>query len=248
MGALYSARMCLPFNALTTLLPPAQTQTLLAEAWGIHNQSDTTGILQFLLNQGHRQLYATIQPALAQPTAQHAPGTSHPIIQTLKNLFNRRKPAPQRAGSQVTLESFAAAHGVAMHDAQMALRTWSGIMMMKHSSGIGAAEYFLPEPTAKSIAAWDAARVVHVTRMAFDAGYFDETTAWETIEQAVQLSRQHYASWRDFGIGFYYGRAFWCAITDPARPGDADNIDFWFSVEELLKTRQEKSPWNKVPF
>lgn len=98
----------------------------------------------------------------------------------------------------------------------------------------------LPDPLPSSIYGWDIARLVHVSRLAFDAQYITEDEAFAHIARAVESSRPAFASWAEFGDSFITGRAFW-ASQDVRQPIDPDIHDFQDAIKNLHKT--EGSPW-----
>jgi Protein of unknown function (DUF1266) len=57
--------------------------------------------------------------------------------------------------------------------------------------------------------AWDMARLVHVARHAFHAGFLDESEAWSYIRPAARETQRHYPSWAEYGRRFARGRTRW---------------------------------------
>jgi uncharacterized protein DUF1266 len=50
----------------------------------------------------------------------------------------------------------------------------------------------------RDLFAWDMARLVHVARHAFHAGFLDESEAWSYIRPAARETQRHYPSWAEF--------------------------------------------------
>jgi len=103
-----------------------------------------------------------------------------------------------------------------------------------------------PRRIIDSIAAWDAARVVHVSRFFLDAGYIEPEEAWSAIAEAVAMCRPEYPSWEEFQQGFLAGRAFWQSSSGgyDAMEMGRDYRRFTDCGKQLL-TRAD-SPWSRL--
>jgi hypothetical protein len=104
-----------------------------------------------------------------------------------------------------------------------------------------------PRRTVESIAAWDAARVVHVSRFIVDAGYLHPDEAWAAIDAAVQMAQPEYPSWEEFQLGFLAGRVFWQSNAGfDAQEISADFRRYTSSGKSLLS--KPDSPWLRSPW
>lgn len=225
MGAVYAADMALPMNALTARANVATAAKLLDQAWDVRVPDDVMPTYAYLLEHGHREYYAYVAP----------------LVERLKQeLTNSSSSATQRARAKELEESVPAGAVERGLDPGRALGYYTGWGASYFARGH--AELVSPLPA--SIVAWDAARVVHVSRLMFDAGLVDERTAFEAIAQAVDLSRPAYSSWREFGQAFVVGRAFWTCF-GTGRP-DASSGSLGRKVDQLLE--KEGSPWLTVPW
>ena len=64
---------------------------------------------------------------------------------------------------------------------------------------------------ARSLRAWDLARMINVTRWALASGYISEDEAWERILPVAKTLRGLYRSREDFIASYLGGRGFWGA-------------------------------------
>lgn len=65
------------------------------------------------------------------------------------------------------------------------------------------------------IMAWDAARLVHLSRLSYLAGYLDDNEAWSQILKMSPLAIGKFKDWREFALSFIIGRTFWIGEEDP---------------------------------
>jgi len=72
----------------------------------------------------------------------------------------------------------------------------------------------LPTPPAHGIAAWDLTRAVFLVRAGHTAGYLAEEEARPLLGRALELTREEYATWRQFASAYLWGFAFWQAQHD----------------------------------
>lgn len=221
LGAVYAAEGHLPVNAPTTEADPGTAQKLLAGAWDVHGPDDVDGAYAFLLHQGHRGYYALVQPRVDEVFA--APG---------------RGQAPLQREHRARLGQEAVARGLEPERADRWYVGWT-------SSAVSGGHGELPDPLPASIVAWDAARVVHLSRLLLDAGLVTPERAWAAMEEAVELARPAYAGWEEFGRAFVTGRAFWTAGTGRS-PVDTEVGAFNRAVDRLLK--DDGSPWLRLAY
>lgn len=222
LGAVYAVEGVLPINALTAEVDARTAAKPLAAGWGVHGAADVESTYDLLLSQGHRGYYAIAMPK---------------VEELYSGRLGRReaKAAGEQHVAQVRQE--ATARGL---DPDRAVASYQGWSASAQVGGHGE----LSDPLPQSIAAWDAARVVHVSRLAVDAGYVTPERAWAAIDEAVAMSRPAYASWQQFGEGFLAGRAFWSAGN--RTPLDQDLPDFKRATRRLLDT--ESSPWRTLSY
>lgn len=221
LGAVYAAEGHLPVNAPTAEADPGTARTLLSGAWDVHGPDDVDGAYAFLLHQGHRGYYALVQPRVDEVFA---------------------VPARQKAGLQrehrARIGQDAAERGLDPVRADEWYVGWT-------SSAVSGGHGELPDPLPASIVAWDAARVVHLSRLLLDAGLVAPERAWAAMGDAVDLARPAYASWAEFGRAFVVGRAFWTAGTS-RNPVDTEIGGFNRAVDRLLK--DDGSPWLRLAY
>ncbi|MGW9417067.1 DUF1266 domain-containing protein [Cellulosimicrobium funkei] len=222
LGAVYAVEGVLPINALTVEADARTAAKPLAAGWDVRGADDVERTYEFLLTQGHRGYYAIAMPK---------------VEELYSGRLSRRdaKGAADQHVAQARQE--ATARGL---DPERAVAFYQGWSASAQMGGHGE----LADPLPPSIAAWDAARVVHVSRLAVDAGFVTPERAWAAIEEAVTMSRPAYASWEQFGDGFLAGRAFWSAGN--RTPVDQDLPDFKRAVRRLLDT--ESSPWRTLSY
>lgn len=65
------------------------------------------------------------------------------------------------------------------------------------------------------ILAWDSARLVHLARLSYMAGYLNDNEAWAEILKMAPLCIGKFKDWREFALSFIIGRTFWVGEEDP---------------------------------
>ena len=220
LGAVYAVEGTLPINALTAEADARTAARPLSAGWDVSGPGDVDATYEHLLSQGHRGYYALAAPR---------------VEELFSGALSCRdaKGAAERHRGEVAQE--ATVRGLDPERAVAFYTGWSA-----SATAGGHAE--LPDPLPSSIAAWDAARVVHVSRLLVDAGFVTPERAWAAIQEAVEMSRPAYSSWREFGDGFLAGRAFWSAGN--RNPVDQDLPDFVRATRRLLDA--ETSPWVRL--
>ncbi|WP_035839275.1 DUF1266 domain-containing protein [Kitasatospora azatica] len=222
LGAVYALEAHLPINALTAEADAKTAAKVVRGPWGAVDTESARGVYQYLLGSGHRGIYQVLRPYLEE-IGQATKRSEHVAIH-------------QRATQE--LPEAARRHGL---DPEDVLRYLNG-----YTRTVYYVERSLPEKLPKSIAGWDAARVVQVSRLFLDAGFIQPEEAWAAIAQAVQLARAEHASWAEFNGGFIFGRAFWqmgMAGADGEKI-ERDVSTFQFESERLLT--REDSPWARL--
>ena len=87
----------------------------------------------------------------------------------------------------------------------------------------------------QDLLAWDTARLVHVARHAFHAGFIDQAEAWSYIRPMAGAAQSRYPSWAEYARRFGRGRLRWLTERDPT-------IDQ--AIADLL--RDPASPWRTL--
>jgi hypothetical protein len=87
----------------------------------------------------------------------------------------------------------------------------------------------------RDLFAWDAARLVHVARHAFHAGFIAEAATWSYIRPMARETQRHYPSWAEYGRRFARGRSRWLTERDET---------FDRAIAELLE--DPNSPWRQL--
>ncbi len=222
LGAVYASEGDLPINALTMETDAKTAARVLRGPWGVVDAETARETYRYLLGSGHRGAYQVVRP----------------YFEELGGAKKRSDyVAIQRRGAQ-ELPEVALRCGLVPEDV---LRYFSG-----YTNTVYEVERNLPEKHPKSIAGWDAARVVHVSRLFLDAGFIEPDEAWAAIAQAVQLARTEHSSWAEFNGGFIFGRAFWQMGLGGANAEKIarDVSTFQFNSERLLT--REDSPWVRL--
>ena len=82
--------------------------------------------------------------------------------------------------------------------------------------------------------AWDLVRVVNLARWAYLCGYISEEEMWQVMGTAAGIAHEHFASWKEYGLSFVFGRGVW-----HGEPADSE------TAYEIVSTLLEKdeSPW-----
>lgn len=88
---------------------------------------------------------------------------------------------------------------------------------------------------AKDLLAWDIARLVMVTRTAFQAEYISEEEGWAYVRDAARMAQASFSSWDDYANRYNRGRYRWSG-------GPEKTVDD--AIEFLLK--DAKSPWRTL--
>ncbi|GAA1996745.1 DUF1266 domain-containing protein [Catenulispora subtropica] len=221
LGAMYAADDVLPVNALTTECDPRSAAKILDAGWGVTDATTARDTYAFLLQGGgHRAVYTCVRGYLNAGwdlTRSDERARLEQATREIPAVAAQRGERPD-----VALRYFNAA--------------WPQRAMM---------QWHHPRRIIDSIAAWDAARVVHVSRFILDAGYLDPAEAWSAIAEATAMCRSEYASWEEFQLGFLAGRAFWQSST-----GGYDSMEMgrdyrrFTSCGKQLLTRVD-SPWRR---
>lgn len=91
----------------------------------------------------------------------------------------------------------------------------------------------LPE----TVLGWDLVRAVNVARWAFLCGYMSENEMWDTVQVTVDIAKETFHSWEEYGLSFAVGRGVWQGNTEDYET--ADEV-----ISALL--RKDESPWKQT--
>lgn len=189
----------------------------LADPWSVTSAGEATGTLNHLLAGMHAPNFAIVHP-LAQAGA----------AATARDTWTRL-PDQHRA----FLRQVATVHG--MDDLDREYDNWTQAIKFGFVN-------LLPQPLNTDATAWDLARLVHVTRLSYTAGYLDEAAAWDILARGLAETRRHYCNWRQFSAGFLTGGLFWlCYDLSQARGQTRTRL----GVIRGLHLRPD-SPWRRV--
>ncbi|WP_194924691.1 DUF1266 domain-containing protein [Catenulispora pinisilvae] len=220
LGAVYAAGDYLPINALTTAGDPHTAAKILDQSWDVNDAQSARNTYRYLLDGGHRDLYTCVRGYL--------------------NAGWDLSRADERARIEQATREIPA---LAMQRGQrpdVALNYFQSGWQYRASM-----QWYYPRRIIESIAAWDAARVVHVSRFIVDAGFLDPAEAWAAIDAAVQMARPQYPSWAEFQLGFLAGRVFWAANAGfDGQEIDADYRRYTSAGKSLLS--KPDSPWLRL--
>jgi len=222
-GAVYAVERRLPINALTMESEPKAAAVAARDVWNAVDTASARETYRNLLDVGHRPIYQLVRPYVDDV-----------LIRT------RRDNATFRARAERELPELAGRYGL---DPDMAVRCFRNYCASAHLL-----QASLPKWLPHSIVAWDAAQVVHVSRLFVDAGFIAPDEAWSTITRAVELSRPRYSSWAEFSDAFLVGRAFWhmgAERFDALKT--AQDIEIFADAAGHLLARTD-GPWRRLPW
>ncbi|WP_399096268.1 DUF1266 domain-containing protein [Streptomyces sp. BBFR2] len=226
LGAMYAVEGHLPVNALT-MEADARTAARLAKgSWDTVDAESARATYRYLLGGGHDVAYRILLPYLeaylaVAPTRKRAvlKEPHERALRELPELALRHDLDPARLRNQFINGAY-----------------YYGNLVT----------YGSPDPLPRSIVAWDAARVAHVSRIFSDAGFVEPDEAWAAMEQAVDLARSAYHSWEEYESAFRTGRLFW-QLGDKRfdQTKAADDVEkFERAGRELLT--DDGSPWKRL--
>ena len=177
LGATFAASDYLPINALTAStasaagtanttdagIDAAAAARVLEQSWDVHDAQSARATYRFLLDGGgHRGIYSCVRGYLNAGWDLSAAEERDRVERATREIPAIAIERGERP--DVALNYFQSA--------------WpSRAMMQSH----------YPRRIVESIAAWDAARVVHVSRFIVDAGFLYPDEAWAAIDAAVQM-------------------------------------------------------------
>lgn len=215
-------------DSLTTGLPRERILQGLSEAWGVHNSEEALSILDWILNEGHRVIYNEVLPVLKIQNAKN-------IKENIFQIFNEKfQQMAERVEGQEDLEEI---KEKIEHQLGRAVEFVDNLTECIKGRGNDDFVAFNDENMSKGILAWDLGRLVTVSRLASDAGFIDEPTAWDYIRKGYQMAIQEYATWKDLAAAYLIGRGAW--------GGDTMMLNGLYSIAKKSIT-EDKSPWRKT--
>ncbi|MEY9927582.1 hypothetical protein ABH926_002216 [Catenulispora sp. GP43] len=223
LGAVYAAGDYLPINALTTAAEPHIAAKILEQSWDVHDAHSARATYRFLLDDGgHRAIYSCLRGYL--------------------NAGWDLSRADERARVEQATREIPAIAVQRGERPDLALNYFQSAWPLRAMM-----QWYHPRRIVDSVAAWDAARVVHVSRFVVDAGYLPADEAWAAIDAAVRMVRPEYPSWAEFQLGFLAGRVFWQANAGfDAQEISADYRKYTNAGKSLLG--KAESPWLRLPW
>jgi Protein of unknown function (DUF1266) len=223
LGAVYAAGDLLPINALTAAAEPHLAAKVLDQSWDVHDAQSARGAYRFLLDGGgHRGVYACVRNYL--------------------NADWDLSRAEERARVEQATREIPALAMQRGERPDLALTYFQSAWPLRAVMQSGR-----PRRIVEGITAWDAARVVHVSRFIVDAGYLPPDEAWAAIDAAGVMVRPEYASWEEFQLGFLAGQVFWQGNAGfDAQEIGADHRRYISAGKSLLG--KADSPWLRLPW
>jgi hypothetical protein len=228
IGLINSEQLTAYCNSLATGLPQGRILQALTEAWDVNNPDEALSTLNWILDEGHRGTYREILPLLKITDTQKRQDS-------LLELFNELY---QQAVERIDRDEEAdRIKGEFEHKLGRAAGLINNLDACINSYGHDAFAAFNDENMGKGILAWDLGRLVTVSRLALDAGYIDEQTAWNYIRKSYQMAIQEYATWNDVAIAYLIGRGAW--------GGDSPMLGGLYVVAKN-SVEDNKSPWRQI--
>jgi len=228
VGLINSEQLVAYCDSLTTGLPRGRVLQGLSEAWDVHDADEALSTLDWVLNEGHRAIYNQVIPLLEI-------GDKKEREEALITLFNEHY--QQEVKRNDNMEEVEAVKGKFEHMMRLGLGFVENLTACMRSYGNDTFVAFNNENIYKGILAWDMGRLVAVSRLAFDAGYIDEQTAWDYIRKGYQAAIQEYTVWKDMATAYLIGRGAWS--------GDSVMLGGLYVVAKN-SVEDDKSPWKSI--
>lgn len=208
IGAMYSEQQTAYINSLTTGLGKTSIKELLSKWWDISNTEEAKDSLNYLQNKGFRYYFQTVLKAYEITDEE----TQKEIIMS---------------GFDENKEKYEEDIQKAYHQLINLQETWQELIQNNIISTKN-------ELAKYNNIGWDCGRLVFLSRLCFDANYISENDAWDYINKAYELAKQHFNTWQEFSKSYIIGRGMWGGK-------ECANEGIMSIAEELLKN--EKSPW-----
>jgi tetratricopeptide (TPR) repeat protein len=101
----------------------------------------------------------------------------------------------------------------------------------------------------RPVLAWNIARYVSCVRDGVAAGYLDEPTAWDLLDEITDPTARAYGSWAAFTADYLAGREDWLDLSGPPQPSwptaHRRKIE---ALDRLLDAGNEDSPFHRAPW
>ncbi len=215
LGAILKVNNGEYINTLESGLDTNDILMLVEDWWGITDRESALEVLDWLKEEGHRTIYEVILHLMDKYPWYEM---EQVIGKNLPDLLDIED--PDEAAETVS-------------------KALSFYRSMKEASRLFVKESLFEQPYPESLIAWDLGRMINVACWCTEAGFLDEEEAWQHIEKASGIITDTYASWRDFGINYIFGRYVWA--------GDKEGHDPMIDIVEFLSASEE-SPWKIYPF
>ena len=204
VGTAYAEQQSAYLNALETGMETTHLNTVLSDWWSIDDPQEAVDTLNKLRDKGDRFYLPAVQDAAKRD--EHDP---EPFF---ANLYQNDSP----------------------QDIEKSLRQLNNLYesintLTEHHIVSG-----LDHVTRVGVEGWDAGRLVFITRLCHEAGYINETQAWDYIQNAHALAADAFDDWEAFSKSYILGRALW--------GGEQCANDGMIGIVEYL-LNDPKSPW-----
>ena len=94
----------------------------------------------------------------------------------------------------------------------------------------------------RDLKAWDLGRIISLCRWGYDCGYLEESEAWEKILFYARKIQPLYASWREYGVSYSFGRIFWAS-------GFGQELDYMKSTDTAFgQLLDDGGTWSTLPW
>ncbi|MFM9927695.1 DUF1266 domain-containing protein [Variovorax sp. H27-G14] len=187
-------------NAVATGKANDQLREGVAQMWDVNDRASFEDRAAWLAQEGHRTLYAPLWQAIA--AVDDAVHTTHPVVRGLADtLF----PAffQIKARKSLDYKALAAQSGHSLSDvAQMVANSRSWLDELR--------KHFKVQPSQiANLVAWDAVRLVSLTRWAVQLGFIDRTEFARFAGALKPQVQQAYTDWAQVSAAYIAGGLIW---------------------------------------
>lgn len=228
VGLINSEQLTAYCDSLTTGLPRERVVQGLSEAWDIDESGSAVSVLEWILNEGHRAIYDVILPMVK---IEDEDKRKEAVLDVYNALYQQAiEPIEDEGEVEEIKERFHERVGTAF-------RFIGNLKACIEGQGKDGFVAFNDENMSGGILGWDLGRLVTVSRLAQDAGYIDEPTAWNYIRKGYLLANQHYSTWKDLATAYLIGRGTW--------GGDTAMLGGLYVIAKK-SVDDDKSPWRDI--
>ncbi|BDR52534.1 hypothetical protein KIM372_04410 [Bombiscardovia nodaiensis] len=173
----------------------------LEDAWDIVDANSFRETAQSLITAGHRTQFQPHMQLIAsyRETLDNAGGLMKFAVNVIPNAA---LPYFQKKHS-MDFRQVAPALGLELTELARMLEIGYGKATMEHD------ELLRDMPSVDNILAWDAVRVVNISRLAMLAGYISQEEAEQYASQLKAQVQDTYDSWRSVGVAYALGAIIW---------------------------------------